>query len=67
MLLLSTFLRKSLDTKLPKRGSKVKLKGRNPFGVIKTMDEESKWVHVEWNKNTPGPKYCHLYELEEIT
>lgn len=48
------------------RGSSVKLKGRKPFGIVKTMDEESLWVKVDWNKSTPGPKYCHYYELELI-
>ena len=52
--------------KLPKRGDRVKLKGRIPFGVIHKMNDDDKWVTVEWDNSAPGPKYCHLYELELI-
>jgi len=47
-------------------GDRVKLKGRVPAGVIEKMGVDSKWVSVNWDKETPGPKYCHLYEVERI-
>lgn len=49
----------------PKRGDTVKLKGRIPSGVLKTMNDESLSCCVDWF-NDDGPKYCHLYELEVI-
>ena len=45
-----------------KRGDKVKLKSRKPEGVIKTMDEDSRWVCVEWTIS--GPMYVDMLELE---
>lgn len=51
--------------KLPTRGDSVKLRGREPRGVIAKMDEETQWVTVDWDKGfTVGPRYVHLLELE---
>ncbi len=46
------------------KGDRVKLKGRDPEGYISTMDKESHWVCVNWDKQ--GPKYVHEFELEVI-
>ena len=50
------------------KGDRVKLRGREPSGVIKTMDRDSHWVCVLWDKtgDKTGPKYVHEYELELI-
>ena len=47
------------------RGDRVKLKGREPCGVIQTMDDDH-WVCVQWDKNKPGPKFVHEFELEIV-
>ena len=46
-----------------KRGDRVKLRGREPFGTLKTMSP-AEWCVVEWESEKPGPKYVGLKELE---
>ena len=48
------------------KGDRVKLRGREPSGVIKTMDRDSHWVCVIWDEGKIGPKYVHEYELELV-
>lgn len=50
----------------PKRGDRVQLRGRVPYGTLVKMDEENKWVTVEWLGETKGPGLVHLDELEVI-
>ena len=49
------------------RGDRVKLKGRKPVGVIKTMGKNDNWVRVDWDCGRQGPKFVHLYEREKVT
>ncbi len=46
------------------KGARVKLKGRTPEGVVKTMGIDNSWVVVDWDKGKEGPKYVDLYEIE---
>lgn len=48
------------------KGDRVKLKGREPTGTVKTTGKDDHWVCVEWDKNKKGPKYVHEFELEII-
>lgn len=50
------------EKKHPKRGDRVALRGRGKSGVLKTMDDDSNWVCVDWDIS--GPKICHLFELQ---
>jgi hypothetical protein len=52
-----------LDTRL-KKGDRVKLRGREPEGVIETMGSDNHWVCVHWDNNKKGPKYVHEFELQ---
>lgn len=45
-------------------GERVRLRGREPRGVLRRVNESSLWAQVEWDAETPGPKHCHLKELE---
>ena len=53
-----------------KKGDRVKLKGREPCGVVDTMAVNYEigylgvWVCVRWDADKPGPKYVHELELE---
>lgn len=49
-----------------KKGDRVKLKGRDPKGIIYTMSSNDYWVCVTWDKGNRGPKYVHGLELEVI-
>ncbi len=49
-----------------KKGDRVKLKGRIPEGVIKTMGVDNTWVVVDWDEGKEGPKYVDLYEVELV-
>ena len=46
-----------------KKGDRVKLKGREPHGVIRAMSADQ-WVRVDWDEGKEGPKYVHELELE---
>ncbi len=46
------------------RGNKVKLKGRDPQGVI--YSKNGSWVVVRWDKDKLGPAIVHELELENI-
>jgi hypothetical protein len=48
------------------KGDRVKLKGREPQGVVKTMGKDDHWVRVDWDADKKGPKYVHEFELEII-
>ena len=48
------------------RGDMVKLKGRAPFGILKTMSA-GEWCVVDWQSAETGPKYVGLKELERYT
>ncbi len=49
---------------LPKRGDRVRLRGRAHIGWLRKMDDETKWATVEWDDG--GPKIVHLHELEKV-
>ena len=50
-----------------KKGDRVKLKGREPVGYVKTMDKDGNhWIRVEWDEGKEGPKYVHEFELDVI-
>ena len=48
------------------KGDRVKLKGREPIGSVKTMGKDDHWIRVEWDEGKEGPKYVHEFELEAI-
>ncbi len=48
--------------RMPERGERVRLRGREPVGVLVRYDPESNWATVEWDAT--GPKICHRRELE---
>ena len=49
-----------------KKGDRVKLKGREPIGFVKTMGSDNDWIRVNWDEGKEGPKYVHKFELEII-
>jgi hypothetical protein len=49
-----------------KKGDRVKLKGREPIGYVKTMGSDNNWIRVNWDKGKEGPKYVDKFELEII-
>lgn len=53
------------DRELPRIGDLVKLRGRVPHGVLRSVDDRL-WSVVEWVSEVSGPKFCHLHELEVI-
>lgn len=52
---------------IPGLGETVKLRGREPFGVLfKIGGPQNKWCQVSWQSTTHGPIIVHLDELERI-
>ncbi len=51
----------------PQKGDRVKLRGREPEGIVKTFGLSPEWVVVGWDTDKPGPKYVHELELEVIS
>lgn len=49
---------------IPKEGDRVKLRGREPTGIISNINSTNNWTKVKWDDK--GPLICHLYELERI-
>lgn len=47
-----------------KVGQRVKLKGREPTGIIKAFGLSPQWVSVDWDSGVKGPKYVHVLELD---
>lgn len=47
----------------PVAGDRVKLRGRQPKGMVETVNAVTKWCRVRWDKGD-GPTICHLDELE---
>lgn len=51
----------------PLVGDKVRLRGRDPVGVIKAIGGPSnKWVAVKWDIEKSGPGMVHINELEKF-
>lgn len=50
---------------LPEIGDKVKLRGREPVGTLKSINDRS-WAKVEWEAGKEGPRFVHLQELEKL-
>lgn len=57
--------KKSLEP-VPVVGDRVRLRGREPVGVLRQIDAESSWARVEWDSDAKGPDICHLRELQPI-
>jgi hypothetical protein len=53
---------------LPSVGDDVRLRGRRSVGKLIEVNDQNKWATVDWDptKAEPGPKLCHLYELERL-
>jgi hypothetical protein len=50
----------------PDVGDRVRLRGRDPRGVLSRVDER-KWSWVDWDADAvAGPKIVYLFELERI-
>lgn len=49
---------------LPSVGGRVKLRGRQALGVLRSVNPESNWSRVDWDEGVKAPLICHLYELE---
>lgn len=49
---------------IPKRGDRVRLRGKGNIGVLRKMNDASKWATVEWDDF--GPRIVHLFELEKV-
>lgn len=48
----------------PDVGDRVKLRGREFAGKLAHVSG-NKWSEVHWD-DAPGPKICHLHELERL-
>ena len=44
-------------------GADVQLRGRAPYGYLKAVNERG-WAEVDWKSDPPGPRICHVKELE---
>ena len=49
---------------LPAVGDRVRLKGRDPQGIVMRISD--KGVNVVWDDGKVGPKIVPLYELEKL-
>ena len=50
---------------LPELHDRVRMRGKNLFGVIKFINPENNWARVVWDHGCDGPIVCHIYELEK--
>lgn len=48
---------------VPSPGDACKLRGRESFGVLEWVNSKN-WASVTWDKDHPGPRFVHLFELE---
>lgn len=49
-----------------KKGDKVKLRGRKPAGVVKSLCKNPDWLRVDWNIVPGGAEIVHIKEVELI-
>lgn len=49
----------------PERGDRVRLRGRDATGVLKTIGSRG-WACVDWDVVGAGPRFVHLGELERV-
>jgi hypothetical protein len=68
-----------MASRVPKVGDRVKLKGREPVGTLRHVGfspdgkptegvyaPTALWCTIDWDEATPGPKICHLREIEKV-
>ena len=47
-------------------GDRVRLRGRQAWGQLKSVTITDQWARVDWSTDGAGPKLVHLHELEKI-
>lgn len=47
----------------PVVGDRVKLRGREPYGIIERINDMD-WTFIKWESNPPGPKIVDIREVE---
>ena len=50
---------------MPAIGDRCKMRGKEAAGQLVRITPDN-WAVVRWDGDKPGPRYCHLFELEKI-